>query len=167
MKMPAALKVLTSSSPLDNWRLASWSFAVSFLACSILLIGSAFVLHWIFLTIAALGGISLLVSFVAVRNAFVSMGANRKRLDAIWKQTALSFGAIVLVALPVYTVMMAIGIGIVKLIGLGLTETNFLILVAVVVVSCICLLASASVGWRILGKKVFNKYAYVPSLNER
>lgn len=166
MKMPAALKVLTSSSPLDNWRLASWSFAVSFLACSILLIGSAFALHWIFLTVAALGEISFLVSFVTVRNAFVSMGADRKRLDAVWKQTALSFGAIVLVALPVYAVLMAIGIGIVKLIGFGITETNVLNLVAAVVVSCISLLASALVGWRILGKRVFNKYAYVPSLND-
>ncbi len=166
MKTPAALKVLTSSSPLDNWRLASSSFAVSFLACSILLIGSAFVLHWIFLTIAALGGISLLVLFAVVRSAFVSMGADRKQLDAIWKQTAFSFGAIVLVALPVYVVLIAIGIGIVKLIGFGFTETNVLNLVAAVVVSCICLLASASVGWRILGRKVFNKNAYVPSLND-
>lgn len=154
MKMPAALKVLMSDSPVDNWKLATWSFAVSFFLCLVLLIGSAFALHWIFLTIAALGAISFLVLFVTVRNAFVSMGADRKRLDAIWKQTALSFGAIVLVALPVYAVLMAIGIGIVKLIGLGITETNVLNLVAAVVVSCICLLASASIGWRILSRKV-------------
>lgn len=165
MKLPAILNVMKSNSPVDNWRFATWSFSISFLACSFLLIGSAFTLHWIFLSISIVGGISLLVSFFVLRNALVAMGADRKQLDAIWKQSAFSFGALVLVALPVYVLVMAIGIGIIKLIGLGFTETNALILTTAVALSFICLLVSAFVGWRILGRKVFNKYAYIPNLN--
>lgn len=158
--MQAALKVLLSDSPVDNWILATWSFAVSFFLCSILLIGSAFALHWLFLSIALLGGISFLVSFGVIRNAFVTMGATREELDAIWKQTVLSFGAIVLVALPVYVVLMAIAIGITKLTGLGIHETNALFLTCVVAFSCACLLVSAFAGWKLLGRKIFSKYMY-------
>ena len=164
MKLQPIVEILKSNSPVDSWKLACWSFAVSFLLCSLLLIGSAIVLHWLFLSIASLGGISFLVSFFVLRNAFVTFGVQRKQLDAIWKQSAYSFGATALIALPIFfVILLPIEIAS-RLLGLGISDANFVGLSIRVVISCLGLLASAVVGWRLLGRKVFHKFAYAQSL---
>ena len=164
MKLQSIVEVLKSNSPVDSWKLASWSFAVSFLACSVLLIGSAIAVHWLFLSISSIAGVSFLVSFFVLRNAFVAFGVQRKQLDAIWKQSAFSFGATALIALPICLVIMFLIEIASRLLGLGIGEANLVGLSFRIALSCLCLLASAVVGWWLLGRKVFLKFAYAQSL---
>lgn len=164
MNIRPIIEVLKSNSPVDSWKLASWSFAVSFLACSLLLIGSAIALHWLFLSIASIAGISFLVSFLVLRNAFVAFGVQREQLDAIWKQSAYSFGATALIAIPICLVVLFLIEIASRLLGLGISDANFVSVSILLAVACLCLVASAVVGWRILGRKVFRKFDYAQSL---
>jgi hypothetical protein len=125
VNLKPVLEVLKSNSPVDSWKLASWSFSVSFLACSLLLIGSAIALHWLFLSIASIAGISFLVSFFVLRNAFVAFGVQKKQLDAIWKQSAYSFGAIALIAIPIFFVILLLIEIASRLLGLGVIDASF------------------------------------------
>lgn len=163
MNLKPVLEVLKSNSPVDSWKLASWSFSVSFLACSLLLIGSAIALHWLFLSIASIAGISFLVSFFVLRNAFVAFGVERKQLDAIWKQSAYSFGASALIALPIWLVVLILMEVVTRMLGLGISDANFVGLSIRIAVACLGFLASTVVGWRLLGQKVFRKFSYAPS----
>lgn len=117
-------------------------------------------LHWLFLSIASIAGVLFFVSFFVLRNAFVAFGVERKQLDAIWKQSAFSFGATALIALPIcFVIIFLIEIAS-RLLGLGISDANFVGLSIRIAVGCLGLLASAVVGWRLLGQKVFRKYAY-------
>lgn len=102
-------------------------------------------------------------SFFALRNAIVSMGADRKQLDAIWKQSALSIGATALIALPICFVAIFLIEMASRMLGQGVGEANFVGLAIRLAVSGMCLLASVLVGWRLLGERVYSKYAYTDS----
>ena len=105
-----------------------------------------------------------MVSFFVLRNAFVAFGVQRKQLDAIWKQSAYSFGATALIALPICFVILFLIEIVFRMLGQGLSDTDFVGLSIRLVIACLGFLASAVVGWRLLGRRVFRKFSYAQSL---
>lgn len=103
------------------------------------------------------------IAYYVLRNALVSKGAATSELDAISKGIKRSSAVTILIAVPIFAVTL---VSISLLAGaLGFRDTfdYGLHVTAQIAISLSVMAAAAFLGWRLKGRKVYEKY--IPKLN--
>lgn len=159
-------KVFRFDSPAAIWKFMNWLPLLLLLpfVVTIALLDIGF--SWIRLGVTVICGVVVCIAYYILRNLLVSKGAARRDLDAISKGIGRSTAATALIGGLVFVVAFALISIFTKATGTYEAFVNETNLVMQFVIGLTMIVMSVYLGWKIKGRKVYEKYLPKPVVGE-